>query len=183
MTLSNNSGNVEINTNDLQTVPNEAFATDGEVAAEEKKASNANPSPNAYAGNVMYTKPQTKNGRAYAMVMVRFVNNNEVEPTPVQIFLDAATFNSHVGDTVVFSAKRLVPCYDNDYKLMTLGDGTPILRASGTGLNPKLTNVRYVGPGIKPEVIGEIKSTGFKKLLAMASPLMAKWFGLDKTEP
>jgi hypothetical protein len=156
-----------------------APATDGQVAATEKDAEKKAPGPNAYVGNIMHLKRETKStGKAYALVMVRFVNGQEIAQKAVQVFPRTEGFTSQVGDMFGFEAKRLVEAYDNDDKPMKLEDGTPVYRASGVGPELKHFTVRATGKAASVEPTGEIKSNGLRERLAKASPLMAKFLGV-----
>lgn len=123
---------------------------------------------NLYTGNIMYIKPDVKNNpnTVYVQIMLRFMNFDEIEQVPVQLFTNKETFTAQVGDLVSFKARRLTNALDTHNNPIILPDGTTLLKASGLINGGELTVIKSAAPAAKLKTVGEIKSTGLKTLLS-----------------
>lgn len=133
----------------------------------------AQPQRKVFSGNVMYINPNTKSGAAYVTLMVRFMNNTQVEDTPVGVFVEPDQLGSlKVGDLAAFGASKIV------VGKTTLPDGTPIFNASGFDKAFGIQIVREKAEEVELVAIGEVQSEGLREKIGSLSSGLKGFLGL-----
>lgn len=126
-----------------------------------------------FSGNVMYINPETRSGSAYVTLMVRFMDNCQVEDTPVGIFVEPEQLGLlKVGDLAAFAAARIV------VGKTALPDGTPIYNASGFDKGFGVQVVREKAEEVELVAIGEVQSEGLRDRITSLSSGLKGFLGL-----
>lgn len=126
-----------------------------------------------YSGNVMYINPETRNGSAYVTLMVRFVDNSQVEDTPVGVFIDPGQLGSlKVGDLAAFAATKII------VGKTSLPDGTPIFNAAGFDKEFGVQIVREKAEEVELVMVGTVQSEGLRNRISELGSGLKGFLGL-----